>query len=415
MRRSVTIVVMGALLVLAGPAAGAHAASETLVSQTSVRGAFSFITQSATCPAGTFAVAAGADVVGGLSRVALLGTQLGTHPTASASTHGDQTFVNSWGLITQGICSTEFTNAEHITSTSLSDSSQEKIVTASCDSGRRLLSTSASITGSGVLLEAAQPDAALTSATAIAIEDEAGTAGNWSLTLYAYCATPPPGLQLVTAETPLGNSDFAQATATCPAGKHVIGTGHRIFFDPAEVLLHELSIDPDLSHVRMTVFEDQDGASVPWQAAAYAICWGDLPTTPPPPATTTPPAPPPLKKAVTVKLAGAHTLTVRAGKLSLKLACPKGATRCKGTAALTEKVKVKAGTHQAKTKNITLATKGFSLAGGKTGTVKLTLRRAGRSALARAKHHRLHATLTIRGTGLTGSAKLTLRAAARKH
>jgi hypothetical protein len=132
---------------------------------------------------------------------------------------------------------------------------------------------SGEVHGDNVVLSSARPDdSSLTSATAIAIEDEAGTDADWSLTIHIVCSEPPPGLQLVRTDTPLQSDDFRQLTATCPAGKHVIGTGHRTLFDSAELMLHGVSVDPALSKVTMTVFEDHDGADAPWEASVYAIC-----------------------------------------------------------------------------------------------------------------------------------------------
>jgi hypothetical protein len=247
------------------------AGSAKLVTQVSSRGTWLSVTTGNACPAGMYALGVGADISGGFGRVSLEGMDPGSSFDARGATHDGA--VDSWALTAQGVCSSPFKNTLISSTTSLSDSSQQKIVTASCDPGQRLLGVSGMVRGDNVVLSSARPDdASLTSATAIAIEDEAGTDAAWSLTLHIVCSEPPPGLQLVTADTPLQSDDFQQITATCPAGKHVIGTGHRTLYDSAELMLHGLSVDPALSKVTMTVFEDHDGADAPWLASVYAIC-----------------------------------------------------------------------------------------------------------------------------------------------
>jgi hypothetical protein len=251
------------------------AASARLTTFTPSRGAVRFDSVGAGCPAGTSTVGVGADLVGALGRAALLGMGMGLSSFSAVGVTHPYVVADSWTVALEGICSTPFTSTTLFSSSSVSDSEQQKSVSVTCDSGRRLLGVSGVVSGNNgenVLLEAARPDSTLTTATAIGIEDEDGTDTNWSVTVYAICAPPPPGLQLVTADTPLGNGDFAQATASCPATKHVVGTGHSTFFASAELMLDEVGLEPTLSRVTMTVFEDHDGANVPWQARVYAIC-----------------------------------------------------------------------------------------------------------------------------------------------
>ena len=52
-----------------------------------------------------------------------------------------------------------------------------------------------------MILDDIKPNAALTSATATAIEDGDGFDSSWKLSAYAICADPPPGLELVAASS----------------------------------------------------------------------------------------------------------------------------------------------------------------------------------------------------------------------
>ena len=87
-----------------------------------------------------------------------------------------------------------------------------------------------------VLIDSIRPDATLSSVTLHAGEDEAGTTANWYLQAFVICANAPVGLELVTA-TSLANSVTKSVTATCPAGKRLLGNGARITGAPGQVLL----------------------------------------------------------------------------------------------------------------------------------------------------------------------------------
>ena len=104
--------------------------------------------------------------------------------------------------------------------------SVNKSATVSCPAGKKVLSASADVTpGDGdVLIDDVRPNADLQSVTVNALEDETGTTADWAVTAIAICAYPPPGLERVSATSPL-NSQNKSVTATCPSGKRVLGTG----------------------------------------------------------------------------------------------------------------------------------------------------------------------------------------------
>ena len=96
---------------------------------------------------------------------------------------------------------------------------------ASCPAGKRLMGGGGEIfIGTGqVRFDEIRPNAALTSITVHAVEDENGYAQPWSVTAYAICSSPPFGLQLVSA-TSASNSSGKGVQAKCPGGKQVLGT-----------------------------------------------------------------------------------------------------------------------------------------------------------------------------------------------
>jgi hypothetical protein len=152
--------------------------------------------------------------------------------------------------------------------------SQNKSVTATCPAGTRVLGPGSWIDFGGtnqVLFDDLRPSADLTSVTVNATEDETGTSDNWELTAAAICATPPPGLERVSATSPL-NSANKSVTATCPAGKRVFGLGADINTFTPDVILDDLRPSADLTKVTANALEDETGDPFNWSVTAYAVC-----------------------------------------------------------------------------------------------------------------------------------------------
>ncbi len=229
------------------------------------------------CPAGQAASGVGGDLSGSLGR-------LGLHdlaPTSSSAqvgalTHPFETQEN-WGLTVQAICTTPFPGQEVVSVASPSDSQEAKTATVTCPAGKRVLGAGAAI-GDGnldtspVVLETMRPDAALTTVTARGREEEGGTDSNWSVRAYAVCAVAPSGLQRVSATTVAGSDEFARTSVSCPAGKHLVGTGGEVVGGLGEVPLDEISADAALTRTQVTGFEDQTGFDRNWRVTAYAVC-----------------------------------------------------------------------------------------------------------------------------------------------
>jgi hypothetical protein len=122
-----------------------------------------------------------------------------------------------------------------------------------------------------VNIEDIKPNAALTSVTVLAREHEGGTAETWGVRAYAMCADPPDGLELVT-ETSEPDSDPASATAICPAGKNLQGTGGEISPGTGQVGIDDLRPNAALNRVTVAGLEDETGLQSNWTVTAYAIC-----------------------------------------------------------------------------------------------------------------------------------------------
>ncbi len=151
--------------------------------------------------------------------------------------------------------------------------SVNKSATVTCPAGKRVLSASADVNpGNGdVLIDDVRPSADLQSVTANAMEDETGTAADWTVSALAICAYPPPGLERVSATSPL-NSQNKSVAATCPSGKRLLGMGADLNTFVGQVLLDDLRPDAGLTSVTVNALEDETGNSTNWSVTAYAVC-----------------------------------------------------------------------------------------------------------------------------------------------
>jgi hypothetical protein len=103
--------------------------------------------------------------------------------------------------------------------------------------------------------------------------DDTGTNLNWSITTRALCSDEPGiGYQIVSdTSTPRDSATSHTATANCPGGKDVIGTGWAI--DGGDGHVGVTAVVPTVGDdVRVTAHEDDTGWSGDWEVTAYAIC-----------------------------------------------------------------------------------------------------------------------------------------------
>jgi hypothetical protein len=104
-------------------------------------------------------------------------------------------------------------------------------------------------------------------------EDDSGNVPDWGITTRALCSEEPGvGYQIVSAtSTPRDSDPSNQATASCPGGKDLIGTGWAISGGFGHVGVTEVRPTP-ADTVVVTAFEDDTGWGADWDVTAYAIC-----------------------------------------------------------------------------------------------------------------------------------------------
>ncbi|MFC9688332.1 hypothetical protein ACFTSF_07300 [Kribbella sp. NPDC056951] len=264
-------VLIGTALISAQPA---HAAVPDLqlVSETYGPDSSPSKSGSAQCPMTSHILGAGGEVVGGRGQTSLSTyTQIEREwGTTQADEDADGTAAD-WSLTSFAIC-TSGPYRSSVNGFSAYNSSTEKIVTTRCPAGEVTTSAGAASSGGSLVLDDAIPSADLTSVTVDVFEAQAGRTDDWSASASARCGAPLPGLQRVAATSPTDSAANKSVTATCPAGKKVVGTGHEIANGKGQVLLDDVVPSADLTSVRAEAFEDQDGTTNNWSVTAYAVC-----------------------------------------------------------------------------------------------------------------------------------------------
>lgn len=162
---------------------------------------------------------------------------------------------------------------QRIMASTASNTSSPKTVSAACPPGTVVIGGGGGVIGGNgnVGLTGMEPVASQNTFKASA--GSIGVTPNWSLEVVAICADAGAvnGLEYMVDHDP------QHPTATCSAGKKVIGVGGAVLASSAHVALADVHPDPNLSAVAVHVVVDPVPVVVTWTARAWAIC-----ATPPP-------------------------------------------------------------------------------------------------------------------------------------
>ena len=108
-----------------------------------------------------------------------------------------------------------------------------------------------------------------------------GDAKSWAMATQAICATPLPGQETVSLESPADSQTEKSVTVSCPAGTRVVGAGGAVnpdAFEPSEhVMVQGIVPNASLTKVTVTGREDEQGTGSPWVVDAYAVCASSAP------------------------------------------------------------------------------------------------------------------------------------------
>ncbi|MEW2142464.1 hypothetical protein AB0869_06560 [Micromonospora vinacea] len=171
-----------------------------------------------------------------------------------------------------------------VAATSVNSSADYHSVTATCPVGKVLTGTGYElngVTGEGVVDDLRPNGGVATAPTAVTVgayETEA-FAGNWSVTAYAICANPLPGLVRVATVSVSNSADYRSVTATCPVGKVLTGTGYELNGVTGEGVVDDFRPNGGVATAPTAVTVgayESDATAVNWSATAYAICANPL-------------------------------------------------------------------------------------------------------------------------------------------
>jgi len=278
-RRLAAAVIAVAFAVLCGAFAGTASAAVPglqLVTATSADSSF-FVKQAiASCPAGKKLIGTGGRLTGASGQAVIddLTPNSALTETMVIATEDDDGTTATWSVTAFAICANPVPGLQLVTASLASNSVTGTGVTAACPAGKQLIGTGGELTDAAgeVVMDAITPGSTLTSVRVKGYEDDTGAAANWSVTAYAICANPLPGLQRVTA-TQVSQSAFSSgANAVCPPGKKVIGTGGNFSGGFGQVVMDDIAPDPTLTSLSVIGYEDDNGTAANWTTRAYAIC-----------------------------------------------------------------------------------------------------------------------------------------------
>jgi hypothetical protein len=241
-----------------------------------VSGPASHPNQSATanCPNGFVPTGGGGGLEGASGEVRLAqegaGRAFGSEDETGA--------MSNWTVSAFAICHSSMPGLELRASESALNSLSPKSAARTCSAGKLLTNVAAAPFGSSspfggqVLVTALRPETDLGGAGAIAHEDETGTTVDWRVKLQIMCATPPPGLELVTKQSPATSNLDRSVVLSCSTGKTLLGTGAEIHGGSGQVMMDDIRPHSLLNSVAVTAVEDETGTTDPWSLRAYAIC-----------------------------------------------------------------------------------------------------------------------------------------------
>lgn len=166
---------------------------------------------------------------------------------------------------------------QRVVASSATNSEWAKKAVAVCPPGKKLVGAGAELYGAQgqAIIDDITPSADLSHLTVTGIEDGDGTTRNWSVSSYATCADPLPGLQRVGSWSGTGHPS---ATASCPTDKQLIGIGGEISGGNGGVVMEHIRDSWPLRGT--TVFAARAGGGpFPDTASVYAwaICAYPLP------------------------------------------------------------------------------------------------------------------------------------------
>lgn len=144
------------------------------------------------CPGDTTPISFGARVTGGGGQVVIgiFGPAAGANDARASATETEGGYSGNWRLWAHAVCADPLPGQELVWDSAVPADSDPDTIAVSCDSSKRVHGLGSTIVPSygEVHHQGVVPNAALTSATAYAVEDSNGAAHDWWTRIYAICA-----------------------------------------------------------------------------------------------------------------------------------------------------------------------------------------------------------------------------------
>lgn len=276
--RRVAVTGVGALVVAAGLAAAPTTASAAVPGLVRVAATSASTSTNkpatATCPAGKRVVGVGAELNGAGGQVIIdevVPNAALTSATAWAYEDGSG-YAGSWSLTTYVNCANILPGLIRVVATSPTNS-VAKSALVSCPLGRYVLGGAFQVNGGlgRVVTTNVNPNLGLQSVTATAYESGYATAGNWSLSAIAICASPLTGLMRSEGTSLSNSAAFKGVTASCQPGYVATGGG---FYVPGsgQVIPDDIRLSPTRSTTYLGAYEDDNGYTGSVYVQSRAVC-----------------------------------------------------------------------------------------------------------------------------------------------
>jgi hypothetical protein len=232
-------------------------------------------------PLGRQATGGGGDIVGGLGQVVMSSVTPGTRRVTVSGFEDANGFAGNWRVRAYAICATPLAGlqAVSVVNTSPAPGAYPQDPEAYCPAGKKVVGTGGGISGiqGQIPLQAIGAPAFAGSLIGARTEqafplfDELFSRQSvWSAEAVVMCATPPRGLELVSA-TSTPDSDPASVTANCPPGKNLLGGGAQTS-TPNGVLIDDMRPNDLLTAMTVTGLEGEKGNESDWTVTALALC-----------------------------------------------------------------------------------------------------------------------------------------------
>lgn len=154
-----------------------------------------------------------------------------------------------------------------------------KTMTAECPEGTKIIGGGGGLLGNqvgdGLVITQLQPIDPIflgEDRFTVTVEDPSGTVRDWGVRATAICAPALPNMSIEYGFTPLSSDPAQLATATCPSGRKVVGSGGTVYEADGHAGLQVMRASTDGRRVYAQAHEEPGGYSGSWYVFAWAVC-----------------------------------------------------------------------------------------------------------------------------------------------